>query len=176
MPINFAGAAYPSKKEAITYYGGDLVNYSVFNGGLYTLQTPANYWQKGVLLRDAQTDSIQIPIPKNWESSSVKIKTYAARSGGTANLSGFVLSQRSRFIITPNGEQTQQLGDFSTSTVTYNFIGDNNSICYNFEFDIPIRPFSINETRLVSFSRQGNDVADTMDTSLIIYQVDMTQN
>jgi hypothetical protein len=176
MPISFQGAPYPSKKEAITYYGGDLVNYSVFNGGLYTSQTPANYWQRGVLLRDAQTDSIQIPIPKNWESNSVKIKIYAGRSGGTAALSSFVLYQRSRYIVTPNGIQAQQAADLNTSTVTYSFVGDNNTICYNFEIDILIRPFSINETRFIALARQGNDAADTMNTSLIVYQIDITQN
>jgi hypothetical protein len=176
MSITFSGAAYPTKKESITYYGGDLVNYSVFNGGLYIGQTPANYWQRGVLLRDAQTDYVQIPIPKNWESGSIKVKMYTGRSGGTANLANFVLYQRSRFIPTPSGEQLQQASDLNTSTVTYSFSGTTNDVCYNFEIDMAIRPFSNSETRFVSFQRLGNDVNDTMDTSLIIYQIDITQN
>lgn len=162
-------------RESITYYGGDLVNYSVFNGGLYTLQNPANYWQKGVLLRDAQTDALNIPVPKNWDSTTIRVKVYAARSGGTASLKDFVLYQRSRYMPTPIGEQSQFLSDLNTSTITRSFSGGSNSICLNFQIDFIIRPYDDNEVRLIQLQRLGNDVSDTMDTSLIIYQIDLTQ-
>jgi hypothetical protein len=174
MAINFQGGSYPSLPQTITYYGADLANFSVFNGGLYTAQAPANYWQKGVLLRDAQTDGIAIPIPQNWESKLAKIKVYAARAGGTASLKDFVLQQRSRYMATPIGEQTQQLADTTNVNVTRSFIGDN-SICFNFEITFELQAFSQNQIRTISLQRLGSDAADTMDTSLIIYQIDVTQ-
>jgi hypothetical protein len=162
-------------RETVTYHGGQLVQISVFNGGTYTLQDPANYWQRGILLRRGFTDAVAIPIPQHWDAQSVMLRVSAARNGGTASLKDFVLRERSRFINNSLGEFNSNLSDFGAQRdVLYSFSGSSNSTRIQFDVEFNIRPQSDNESRQVSLQRLS-DPLDTMDTSLIIYQVIVKQ-
>ena len=161
-------------REHITYHGTELAGISVFNGGVFTGQNPGNYHQRGVLLRDAQTDSISVIVPRGW-GSNIRLKIISGRSGGTAGLTGFVLRQRSRYINTALGHSTSQFSETSDSNVTRNFSGSSNAEFYIFEVDVSVRAYSENESRHIQIARLGSDAADTLDTSLIIFQIDLTQ-
>jgi hypothetical protein len=162
-------------RECVTYTAAQFLNSSVFTGTLYNGQQPANYWQKAIQLADAANQAFQFPIPKFWDGTSVTIKVNAGRAGGTASSTDFVLRQRSRYIDQTLGYNTGTPADTSDANVTRSFNGTSANERIIFEQSFTIRSYSDDETRFIFLERKGSDAADTLDTPLIIYQVEMWQ-